>query len=124
MKEILPAVKDFAEDYWDVGAMVLAGLAYNDDKNKIFGDLRFPIMLASGLAGLYRGRESNRRLFRNLSAGLAGVNGFHNKRSDSPSAGSLSDYAITGLACAAALYFDHLRIKEEREEESRLALLE
>ena len=43
------AAKDFVRDYWDTGAMVLAGFAFNDTGSEVFGAARPYLMLAGPL---------------------------------------------------------------------------
>ncbi len=46
------AVKDFIRDYWDVGAALLSAYALTDTDSKVFGDYRFHVAMASGLASM------------------------------------------------------------------------
>lgn len=46
------AVKDFVRNYWDVGAALLSAYALTDTDSKVFGDYRFHVAMASGLASM------------------------------------------------------------------------
>ena len=111
------AAKDFAKDYWDLGAMVLAGFAFNDHGGEVLGGARFPVMLASGIAGLSRCREDADRAGRNIYAGLASLSGFWNRGLDVPLSGESANYGVGLVLSALSLYMDRKR----RGRESRKA---
>jgi len=107
------AVKDFVKNYWDLGAMVLAGFAFNDHGSEVFGDARFPVMLASSVAGLSRARNDTNRAVRNLYAGFASLCGFWTRGIDAPLSAELGNYGVAGLMSAASLYMDKKRREEQ-----------
>jgi hypothetical protein len=103
------AVKDFVSDYWDVGAMVLAGFAVNDYGNKVFGDARFPVFVVSGAAGLLRSFNDTSRAYRNFSAGLASTAGFWPRGLDVSVGAEVANYATAAAFAASSLIFDKRR---------------
>ena len=109
----LSTIKDFAKDYWDLGAMVLAGFAFNDHGSEVFGDTRFPVMLASGLIGLGGAGEDTNRAFRNLYAGFASFCGFWTRGLDVPLSSELGSYGVTTLMSAASLSLDRERRRRQ-----------
>ncbi len=103
------AIRDFVADYWDLGAMVLAGFAFNDYGSEIFGEARFPIMFGSTAASLFRTRNDTARLLRNGYAGIASALGFGARGIDTPLSTEIINYTFATLSAAASLYLDGKR---------------
>lgn len=122
LKYTYSAGKDLVKDYWDLGAMVLAGFAFNDHGSKVFGDARFPVVFASGIAGLIGARKDPNREFRNLYAGFASLCGFWTRGIDAPLSLELAHYGAAGLMAAGSLYMDREMRREQtaRSENSQL----
>ena len=101
------------KDYWDLGAMVLAGFAFNDNGSEIFGDARLPVMVFGGLAGLREAGEDTNRGYRNIYAGLASLCVFWTRNLDLPLIVELENYGIAALFAFGSFGMDRQRIKEK-----------
>ncbi len=97
--------KKFVSDYWDLGALVLAGFAFNDKGSEVFGDARVPVMLTCTLAGFYGAQDTNRTV-RNLYGGFASLTAFWSRGMDAPLRAELANYGLAGLLAVASLYLD------------------
>ena len=99
------------KDYYDLGAMVLAGFAFNDNGSEIFGDARLPVMIFGGLAGLSGAGEDTNRRYRNIYAGLASLCAFWTRNLDLPLIVELENYGIAALLAFGSFDMDRQRIK-------------
>lgn len=106
VKYTASSVGNFVKNYWDLGAMVLAGYAFNDYNNETFGEMRFPIMLASGIAGIAGSANSNDRLARNFYAGFASLFYFWANGIDVPDATRLGNQTVGGLMAFGSAVMD------------------
>ena len=95
-------ITKFVKNYWDMGAMALAGFAFGEYGNEFFKELQFPIMFVSGFGSLYGARNSCDRYGRNIYAGIAG---WCCSNIDS----SLENGAWAVLFGGVSLYFDGFR---------------
>jgi hypothetical protein len=111
---IYSKVKEFAKDYWDLGATLTAGFAFNDYNNAVLGQLRAPIMLLGTIGGLYGGKEGSVRMMRNLTGGLATFTCFWGYTSDAPLIGKAIFNGIPAAVFGSGmLYADNIRREEK-----------
>lgn len=112
------AVKDFAKDYWDAGAMLLAGFAFNDYQNQVLGDFREPVMLVTGIGGLVGAGRSADRFTRNFFAGITSLFGFWTKGTDVPLSVEIGNLASAALIGYISLSFDMIRRRKIKNSET------
>ena len=82
---VVSTAGNIARDYWDLGAVVLGGLALGDYRGELFGELREGIaglgllagMVGPGIDSMISGRNEYMRLARNLFAGIAAFEIMH-----------------------------------------------
>jgi hypothetical protein len=109
VKHTCSAIRYLVKDYWDVGAMLLAGFAFNDTGNKIFGDARFPVTIVSGIAGLKAAENDMNRMSRNFYAGATSLFGFWTRGIDVPVSAEIAYYGCAALMGAGSVYMDSVR---------------
>ena len=112
------ATKQFVKDYWDLGAMALAGFAFNDYHNEIFGEARFPIVLIGGLTGLIGAGEDMDRIYRNVCAGFATFCGFWGRGTEAPLSAEIGNYGVATFWAAGSLYHDRERRRSQPSSEN------
>ena len=118
IKQAYSAVRNFVSDYWDVGAMLAAGFAFNDYHNEVLGNFRVPVMLG-GIAGMVRAGRSESRLTRNLFAGFASLSGFWTRGTDAPLSATIGNGASAALMGCISLYSEISRRKEAKSSQTQ-----
>jgi len=104
-------MKNFVKDYWDLGVVVLSGIAFHDIGNETFGAARGYLIAAGPIAGMIGGGacDTPDRVCRNLYAGLATVTALWTRGIDAPMSAEIGNYAVAGLSGAASVYMDRCR---------------
>ncbi len=97
------------KDYWDLGAMITAGFAFNDNGSEVFGDARVPVMIISGLAGLNGAGADMNRGYRNLYAGFASLCAFWTRGIDSTLSIEIGNYVVSALLAVGSFDMDRQR---------------
>ncbi|MFH0949493.1 MAG: hypothetical protein V1802_03325 [Candidatus Aenigmatarchaeota archaeon] len=126
-KSIGLGILDFVKDYWDLGAVVLAGFAFNDYESKRFGDYRFYVGTLGGIAGAAGGvfgdlhsgvREY--RFSRNMYVGGAALVAGWTNGIDVPERVKTMEKGVATLITAGAIFFEIMRRREKTRKEETI----
>ena len=109
--DILNCLVVVARNYWDVGAMILAGFALSDYHNEILGSLREGVAVVAGITGLIGGgfKGDENRFHRNVAVGIASWAGFYCLGLETPLNADIGKYGAAGIMAEISLIFDSKR---------------